>query len=251
MNEMDSYSSDGANITTRKDPEHPKPNNTDIPGQSHPTPADECIKCAGKMINLRHRVQQALVCAGRETDSKQELDTLQRESNRLKADIARLRASQRPSSTKNPAISRFSADELHNQKNEIKKLRGRLSGALDLFELMRPPRSCDDAFVSSTGFIYQQMETLSNYIAYTADLLCKIRGRHFENKKMSDDLIHLIDQTIINTDLLASEPVSAFRALTFGFIQERVFHASEIWTDLHFDGLMTRQYQNILDQRSM
>lgn len=256
MDEMDGMDTDNqldsAGTDTRKPLECSKPNKIGIPGEARPISEDECPRCKGRMVNLRHQVQQALLCRDRKTAVlEQELDTLQGENNRLRADIARLRASQRPSSTSDPAITRFSADELRAQKNEIRKLRRRLSGALDLFELIRPLGSCDDGFVASTGFMYQEMETLSNYVAYGADSLCRIRRRHFKGEMMSSELIHLIDQTIITTELLASEPVSAFRALTFGFVQQRVFHAPEIWRDLHFDGLMTRQYQSIVDQRSM
>ncbi|RHZ45201.1 uncharacterized protein CDV56_103450 [Aspergillus thermomutatus] len=253
--EMDDFVSNSpsndADVAAGKFPEHPKLISTHDPGGSQLTQedgCDGCARCAGKMINLRNQAQQALLCRSHETVSlRKENETLQRQNNRLRAELANLRASQ-DASTGDPTNTRFSADEFFDQKNEIKRLRRRLSSALEFVELIRPPPSCNDAFVMSTGFIYKEMDTLSNYVVYTANSLCKIRRHHVKDETISQDLILLIEQTIISKDFLSTDPVSAFRALTFGFIQKRVFHAPEIWGDLHFDGVMLRQYQSILEQ---
>jgi hypothetical protein len=255
MDDSDSDSpSNDADVAAGKFPEHPKLNSMDDPGGRQLTPEDGCggcAKCAGKMINLRNQAQHALLCRSHETVSlRKENETLQRQNNRLRAELANVRASQ-DASTGDPTIIRFPADELFDQKNEINSLRRRLSSALEFVELTRSPPSCSDAFVLSTGFIYKEMDTLGNYVVYTANSLCKIRRHHVDDETISQDLTLLIEQTMISKDFLSTDPLSAFRALTFGFIQKRVFHAPEIWRDLHFDGVMLRQYQSILEQSSM
>ncbi|KAE8358631.1 hypothetical protein BDV27DRAFT_65987 [Aspergillus caelatus] len=242
--EMDDLASDSptddAHVAAEKFSEHPKLNNTDEVGGSRFAQENGCTKCTGKMINLRHQAQQAVLL-------RKEYETLQRQNNRLREELANIRASQH-TSTSDPTITKLSVDESLGQKHEINRLRRRLSSALELVELARPPPSYDDAFVASTGFIYKEMNTLSNYVVYTADSLIKIRVHHVKDDTISQGLTHLIEQTIINKELLSTEPVSAFRALTFGFIQKRVFHAPEIWRELHFDGIMFRQFQSILEQ---
>ncbi|OGM45259.1 hypothetical protein ABOM_006451 [Aspergillus bombycis] len=228
--------------------EHPRLDSSDEIRRGQLTQQDERDRCTGKMINLRQQAEQALPCRSRRTDLQQkEIETLQRQNNRLRAELANIRASQ-CTSTNDSAITRFSADELLSRKNEIKRLRRRLSSALELIELVRPLPSYDDGFATSTGFIYQEMDTLGNYVVYTANLLSKARRYDIKDETIGQNLAHLIEQTIITKELLFTEPLSAFRALTFGFIQERVFHAPEIWRELHFDGIMFRQFQSILEQ---
>ncbi|GFF54328.1 hypothetical protein IFM58399_09797 [Aspergillus lentulus] len=253
--EMDDSVSDSpsndADVAAEKFPEHSKPNSTHDRGGRQLTQEDRrggCAKCAGKMINLRNQAQQALLCRSHETVSlRKENETLQRQNNRLRAELANVRASQ-DASTADPTTIRSSADELFDQRNEIHRLRRRLSSAVEFVELTRPPPSCNDAFVLSTGFIYKEMYTLSNYVVYTANALCKIRRHHVNDETISQDLTLLIKQTMISKDLFSTDALSAFRALTFGFIQKRVFHSPEIWRDLHFDSVMLRQYQSILEQ---
>ncbi|KAL5358281.1 hypothetical protein BJX96DRAFT_39289 [Aspergillus floccosus] len=242
--------SSDANVATRKFPERPKLNSPHDPRESllmQEKVHDSCATCVGKMINLRNQAQQALLCRRDEIDLLQkENETLQRQNKRLRAEVAHFKASQ-GASTGDVTITKLS-EELIDQKNEMNRLRRRLSSALEFVELTRPPSSSNNAFVLSTGFIYKEMATLSNYVVYTANSLCKIRRHNVDDQAMSHELTSLVEQTIVSKDLLSMDPVSAFRALTFGFIQKRVFLAPEIWRDLHFDGVMLRQYQSILEQ---
>lgn len=239
-------STDGAHVASRESREDPQLHGTDEVGRSQLAPEDGCLRCRGRMINLNHQLQQALLCRSRETVSLQnELETLRRQNDRLRAKIANV------TSSNDPTITRFSADRLLDQKDEVDRLRGRLSKALELVEIVRSPPSYDDAFAMSTGFVNKEMDALSNYVFYTADSLRKIRRDYVRDETMSEGLIQLIQQTITSKELLSTEPLSAFRALTFGYIQERIFCGQGIWRDLHFDGLMLRQYQSILEQSGM
>ncbi|KNG85564.1 hypothetical protein ANOM_006653 [Aspergillus nomiae NRRL 13137] len=248
IDDLASNATDDVEVAPATFPEDPKLCNADGNGRRQLTQQDGRAGCPGEMINLHHKAQQTSPCRSHETVSQQkEIETLQRENNRLRAQLANIRASQ-CTSTNDPLITISSADGLLSRNNEIQRLRRRLSNALELIELARPLPSYDDAFATSTGFIYQEMDTLGNYVVYTANSLFKIQRHDIVDETIDQNLTHLIEQTIISKALLSTEPISAFRALTFGFIQERVFHAPEIWRELHFDGIMFRQFQSILEE---
>ncbi|KAL4919238.1 hypothetical protein BDW62DRAFT_200117 [Aspergillus aurantiobrunneus] len=208
--------------------------------------AEKCVACAGKIINLRQQTQQLLASKVSETK------ILENENNRLKAELARLRASQTAaSSTRIASQGQSPQDQLQRSRNEVERLRRRLSSAQEFGELIRPLPLCDDAMVASTGFVHKEMDTLSDYVVYTADILCNVRNKDEDtrNHQMLDQaLLQLVDQTLPSTEILSSDPISAFRALLFGFIRERIFYDPGIWRDLHFDGIMLRQYQQIVEE---
>ncbi|KAL4864780.1 hypothetical protein BDV12DRAFT_7609 [Aspergillus spectabilis] len=202
----------------------------------------DCVACAGKIINLRQQTQ--LLLFSRTPD----MEVLEVENARLKAEIARLRAAQAASSTNIASQNQASQDQLRDSQNEVKRLRRRLSSAQEFSELIRPLPFRDDAVVASTGFIYKEMDILNDHIAYTADLFCNIQKDTRSPPVVAQDLTKLISSTLASTDLLSSDSVSAFRALVFGFIRDSVFLDTAIWRDLHFDGTMLRQYQQIVER---
>ncbi|KAL4786835.1 hypothetical protein BJX76DRAFT_320354 [Aspergillus varians] len=225
-----------------EDAEKGSPENATLGNTEAVSQEGGCPRCAGKIVDLRHRIQEDVLGKTREKRLlEQELETVQWENRRLRLELAKARKCTSSVSTRDP-------DEFLDQRNEIKRLRRHLSSVLEFVELTRPLPFRDDAFVLSTGFVYKEMATLGNYVAYTADSLFNIQAHDQRDKRMSSELTCLIDQTIITKDLVFSDPISAFRALVFGFVQERVFHAPEIWRDFHFDGMMTRQYQSIMEQ---
>ncbi|KAL3473916.1 hypothetical protein BJX99DRAFT_188759 [Aspergillus californicus] len=227
----------------------PEPNSqryADYTALDEPPEADKCEACAGKIINLRQQVQRLLL------PKSSEGKMLEEDNVRLKAELARLRASQATaSSTCIPSQSRTSHDQLLNSQNEVKRLRRRLSSAQEFAELIRPLQLPDDAIAESAGFIYKGMDTLSDYIVYTADMFCNVQNQSTDTnvpQVLEQGLLQQMNRTIASTELLSSDPVSAFRALLFGFVRDRIFHETAIWRDLHFDGIMLRQYQKIVEQ---
>ncbi|KAL4941933.1 hypothetical protein BDV06DRAFT_212233 [Aspergillus oleicola] len=194
--------------------------------------AGECVACAGKILNLRQQTQQLLLSRTRD------IEVLEKEIDCLKAEVARLQS--------HPSLV-----QLRDSQSEVKRLRRRLSSAQEFGELIRPLPQCDDPLVASTGFIYKEMDTLSNYVVYTADLLCNVQHQGTalgHPQVLEKGLVELVARTVASTDFLSSDPISAFRALLFGFIRNRIFEDPAIWRDLHFDGTMLRQYQQIVEQ---
>ncbi|KAL4795054.1 hypothetical protein BDV19DRAFT_363983 [Aspergillus venezuelensis] len=205
----------------------------------------ECVACAGKIINLRQQTQQLLLSKSRD------IRTLEEEIDYLKEEVAELRTARAASNTSTFSKSRTSLIQLRDSQAEVKRLRLRLYSAQEFGVLIRPLPQCDDPLVESTRFINREMDTLSNYVAYTADLLCNIRHQGTavgHSQVLEKDLVELVAPALASTDLLSFDPMSAFRALLFRFIQTRVFEDPAIWRDLHFDGTMVRQYQQIVEQ---
>jgi hypothetical protein len=184
---------------------------------------------------------------------KRKIEDLQRQNNRLRAELRTLRETQPTSPMVETVILQSRADELAERKAEIRSLRRHLSNARELIELTRAPSPQDDTSAASTGFVRREMDTLGNYVVYMVDLLRIIQShdvRRTKSQVFSQELARLLNQNIPNTDLIFSDPLLAFRALAFGFIREHVFESSDIWRDFHFVGMLLRQYQRVLEECS-
>ncbi|KAL4819765.1 hypothetical protein BDW67DRAFT_181482 [Aspergillus spinulosporus] len=215
--------------------EHPAEDETNVANEKEHSLDNECTACAEKIINLRHEVQQVLL------SKTSELAALRKENISLRRELERAQKLHSAS-----AMDEDIANKLLEREDEVKSLRRRLLSALEYNELTRPVETYDDTYVTSTGFVHQGMVTLGNYVVYAAYLLDCIRNPNTSTD--NQDTVQLIEKTIRTIDLLSSDPCSAFRALLFGFIQEHVFKAPQIWRNLHFDGIMLRQYQRILER---
>ncbi|KAL2831284.1 hypothetical protein BJY01DRAFT_254359 [Aspergillus pseudoustus] len=192
-------------------------------------------------------------CTERISILEKKLQEMQRENAVLKEQVSQLTDKHTASHRDNAAARCISISpplaDLHARAEEVKSLRRRLSRTLEMVELTRPLSEWD-AVVESTGFIHSQMHTLSNYVAYVADSLHSIQEANGPVEVLTTDreLASLVDRTIASGSLLASDPVSAFRALAFGFLREHVFEAQERWRSLHCDSIMLAQYQQIIEQ---
>jgi hypothetical protein len=184
---------------------------------------------------------------------QESLNALQSRNRILEDEVTRLTKQNEALACANALVTEVSPADLHEKNEEIKALRRRLARTLDMVELARP-LSDWESFAESTGIIYQEMHTLSNYVAYVADPLTRIRVQDIQRLRTDYELSHevanLLARTIGTVSLLALDSVSAFRALIFGFLQEHVFDALEPWNSFHTDSIMLRHYQEVIEQSS-
>jgi hypothetical protein len=122
-----------------------------------------------------------------------------------------------------------------------------------MVELTRPLSEWE-LFAESTGTIFKEMHILGNYVAYVAEILTCIKVHDIRRLRtdyaLSHEVANLIARKIGSVSLLASDSVSAFRALMFGFLRDHVFEALEPWNTLHTGSIMLRYYQKVIEQSS-
>ncbi|KAL3454208.1 hypothetical protein BJX65DRAFT_262998 [Aspergillus insuetus] len=185
------------------------------------------------------------------SDLQENLDALQSRNRILEDEVARLTKENTAFACANRTVTEVSRANLHEKNEEVKALRRRLTRTLDMVELTRP-LSKWESFAESTGLIYKELHTLGNYVAYVAEILTRIKVHDIHRLRTDYELSHevanLIARTIGSVSPLASDSVSAFRALIFGFLREHVFETPELWNTLHNDSIMLRHYQEIIEQ---
>jgi hypothetical protein len=184
---------------------------------------------------------------------QESLDALHNRNRILEDEVARLTKQNTALVDANRSVTEVSRADTHEKNEEIKALRRRLTRTLNMVELTRPLSEWD-SFAKSTGSIYKEMHTLSNYVAYVAVLLTRIKVHDIQrlrtDHELSHDAANLFARTIASVSLLGSDSGLAFRALVFGFLRVHVFESLEPWNALHTDSIMLRYYQEVIEQSS-
>jgi hypothetical protein len=216
---------------------------------------------------LKNRVNEFALFKSRETASlEREVKRLQAQNHRLNATLLNftsddhLRPGQSGLASKHGQTPKATSlleelarkdRELEERNDTIKRLEADLDRTLELNKLLSNIYD-DDPVMDLRHFATVKMQDIERRIACIADLLCQCLTNPQEYTKryyaleIDTEFNPLVRESIGEKELIFMDPSPAFRAMIFRFIRDRIFYSQDIWSALHFEGLMSREYQKTL-----
>ncbi|KAH8700710.1 hypothetical protein BGW36DRAFT_134665 [Talaromyces proteolyticus] len=133
---------------------------------------------------------------------------------------------------------------ISSQHKEIQNLKLELSRAIKVNgHLSRISEANADMDMKTS--ITKFMDKIGTFAFFAADLL----RRAFRNKshqELQEYTRYLISESIANEEMLENNTSPSFQAILFKFMRDQIFYSKEMWTQLHFEGLILKEYQDTL-----